>query len=68
MGQDNKCLPTIYWLPKPLKTTANARYIIAAPKCSLKPSFKAITSTLKLFYNQIESYNNKNHLSEGKYW
>lgn len=59
LDQDKKCLPIIYWLPNPLKTPTNARYIIATPRYSLKRLSKAINNALKLLYNQIESYSNK---------
>ena len=59
LDQDKKCLPIIYWLPNPLKTSTYARYIIATPRYSLKRLSKAINNALKLLYNQIESYSNK---------
>ena len=37
------------------------RLIIAAPNCSIKPLSKAITKIFKLFYRQIENYNDKSH-------
>ena len=36
-----------------------ARFIIASPKSSIKPLSRAITSAFRLFYRQIESYNDK---------
>ena len=39
--------------------------LIVAPKCSLKPLSKAVTSALKLMYQQIENYNNKKHFFSG---
>ena len=62
---DNKCLPSIYWLPKLHKKPTKARFIIAAPKCSLKPLSKAITKVFKLMYSQIENYNKKCHFFSG---
>ena len=61
----DKCLPTIYWLPKLHKKPTKARFIIAAPKCSLKLMSKAITKVFKLMYNQIEDYNKKCHFFTG---
>ena len=55
---------TIYWLTKH-KALHKARHITAAPKCSLKLLSKPITSAWKLSYNQVWSYNNKNHFSSG---
>ena len=40
---ENLCLPSVYWLPKMHKNPSKARFIIAAPKCSVKPLSKAIT-------------------------
>ena len=56
---ENHCLPKMYWIPKMHKNPSKSRFIVAAPKCSIKPLSKAITSAFKLFYRQIESYNNK---------
>ena len=55
----NKKLPHMYWLPKLHKTPSKARFIVAATNCSVKPLSKAVTSALKLIYNQIETYNKK---------
>ena len=41
---NNECLPHIYWLPKMHKNSCKFRFIIAAPKCSIKPLNKAITN------------------------
>ena len=49
----------MYWLPKMHKNPIKARIIVAAPKCSIKPLSKAITSIFKLLITQIESYNKK---------
>ena len=65
VNSDNQCLPQIYWLPKMHKTPTKFRFIIAAPKCAIKPLSKSITSIFKLFYNQIETYNNKSHFYSG---
>ena len=59
IDSDNSCLPTIYWLPKMHKVPSKARFIIAAPKCSIKPLSKAVTHIFKLFHKQIEAYNKK---------
>lgn len=59
ISKDNHCLPNMYWMPKMHKTPIKARFIIASPKCSIKPLSKAITSAFRLFYRQIENYNYK---------
>ena len=56
---DSKLLPHIYWLPKLHKNPIKFRFIIAAPNCSVTPLSKAVTKIFKLFYRQIETYNNK---------
>ena len=61
----NECLPQIYWLPKMHKNPAKFRFIIAAPKCAIKPLSKSITAIFKLFYSQIETYNKKSHFYSG---
>ena len=53
----NKCLLHIYWLPKVHKNPRKARFIIAPPKCSLKPISKSLTAVFKIRFNQIESCN-----------
>ena len=41
--EDDACLPHMYWLPKKHKDPSGERFIVAAPKCSVKPLTKAIT-------------------------
>ena len=65
VNQENECLPQIYWLPKMHKTPTKFKFIIAAPKCSIKSLSKSITAILKLFYSQIETYNKKSHFYSG---
>ena len=62
---ENQCLPKMYWIPKMHKTPSKSRFIVAAPKCSIKPLSKAITSVFKLFYKQIEAYNKKSRFFTG---
>ena len=59
ISDENHCLPKIYWIPKKHKNPSKARFIIASPKCSIKPLSRALTSIFKLFYKQIEAYNLK---------
>ena len=65
LKEDMNCLPSIYWIPKMHKTPVGERFIIASPKCSLKPLLKDITSILKLFQKQIESFHDKNRVWVG---
>ena len=61
----NHRLPNMYWMPKMHKNPIKARFIVASPNCSIKPLSKAITSAFRLFYRQIESYNNKSRYFTG---
>ena len=65
VDEESKKLPNIYWSPKLHKHLCKARFIIAAPQCSVKPLSKAVTSVLKLMYKQIETYNSKIHYFSG---
>ena len=56
------CLPSMYWIPKLHKVPVGNRFIIASPKCSLKPLLKDVTPILKLFQNQIKSFHDKNRI------
>ena len=58
-------LPNMYWLPKMHKTPIKARFIVAAPKCTVKPLSKAITKIFKMFFNKIEAYNAKSRFFSG---
>ena len=59
VSEVNETLPNIYWLPKLHKNPLKFRFIIAAPKCSLKPLSKAVTSVFRLFFNQTQRYHRK---------
>ena len=62
---EQHCLPNMDWLPKMHKTPIKARFIVAAPKCSVKPLSKAITKIFKMFLNKIEAYNEKSRFFSG---
>ena len=49
----------MYCLPKMHKSPIKARFMIASRKSSIKPLSQAIPSAFRLFYRQIESYNDK---------
>ena len=59
VAEDSKVLPHMYWLPKLHKNPIKFRFIIAAPNCSVKPLVKTVTKLFKLFYKQIEHFNEK---------
>ena len=59
------CLPLMYWIPKIHKNPVGNRFIVASPKCSLKPLLKDVTCILKLFQHQIKSFHDKNRVWTG---
>ena len=59
MIEESKYLPHIYWLPKLQKNSTKARFIIAAPKSSLKSFSKTITVVFKIPIHQTESCNDQ---------
>ena len=65
MKEGMDCLPSMYWIPKMHKSPVGERFIIASPKCSLKPLLKDATSILKLFQKQIQSYHDKERIWKG---
>ena len=62
---EQHCLPHMYWFPKKHKTPSKARFIVAAPKCSVKPLSKSITAIFKMFQKKIEAYNAKSRFFSG---
>lgn len=65
VNEENQCLPSINWIPKVHKNPCKTRLILAAPKYSLKPLSKPITSAFKLIYKQIEPYNKQGTFVSG---
>ena len=55
----NEKLCNTCWTPKLHKDPTKIRFIITAPKSSVKPHSKAAITALNLIYNQIEHYNFK---------
>lgn len=51
--------------PKLHKNLTKTRFIIASPKCSVKPFSKAIKNALMLTYRQFENYRFKIRLCSG---
>ena len=56
---ENHRLPNMYWMPKMYGNPIKARFIIASPKSSIKPLARTITSVFRLFFRQIQTYNDK---------
>ena len=62
-------LPLMYCIPNMHKNPVRSRFIIASPKCTLKPLSKNITALFKVFYKKIEKHNSKNRiLVWGRFW
>ena len=70
LDQKMETLPTMYWIPKMHKNPVGFRFIIASPRCSIKPLSKDITSIFKLFYKKVERYHLKGRIWSGinKFW
>ena len=51
--------PNMYWMPKMHKNHIKARFILASPKSSIKPLARTIISVFRLFFRQIQTYNDK---------
>ena len=62
---ENHRLPNMYWMSKMHKNPIKARFIIASPKSSLKPLASTVTSIFRLFFRQIQTYNDKCRLFAG---
>ena len=56
---ENHRLPNMYWMSKIDKNPFKAKFIIASPKSSIKPLARTITSIFRLFFRQIQIYNDK---------
>ena len=56
---ENHRLPNMYWMSKMHKNPIKARFIIVSPKSSIKPLARTITSVFRLFFRQIQTYNDK---------
>ena len=68
--ENMEVLPLIYWIPKMHKNPTSFRFIIASPRCSLKPLSKDLTSIFKLFYRKVERYYTKSRIWSGlkQFW
>ena len=55
----------MYWMPKMHKNPIKAGFIIASPKSVIKPLVRTITSIFRLFFRQIQTYNDKCMLFTG---
>ena len=56
---ENHQLPNMYWMPKIHKNPIKATFILTCPKSSIKPLARTITSIFRLFFRQIQAYNDK---------
>ena len=62
---ENHQLPNMYWMPKMHKNPIKARFIIVSPKSSIKTLARTITSVFRLFFRQIQTYNDKCRIFTG---
>ena len=53
----NHRLPNMYWMSKMHKNPIKARFIIVSPKSFTKPLARTITLIFRLFFRQIQTYN-----------
>ena len=49
----------MYWMPKMHKNPVKARFIIVSLKSFIKPLARTIASAFRLFFRQIQTYNDK---------
>jgi len=59
IGDKDKELPIMYWLPKLHKVPCGKRFIIASKHCSTKSISKAVSQSFKLIYSQVENFHKK---------
>ena len=62
---ENHRLPNIYWMLQMHKNPIKDRFMIAYPKSSLKHLARTVTSIFRLFFRQIQTYNNKCRIFTG---
>ena len=67
---EEKDLPSMYWIPKMHKDPSGARFIIASRQCSTKKISKSVSSAFKLMYHQIENFHKKSKFlsNYNKFW
>ena len=58
-------LPNMHWMAMMHKNPIKTKFIIVSPKSSIKPLARAITSIFRLFFRQIQTYNNKSRFFYG---
>ena len=56
ISEKEKCLPSMYWIPKMHKTPISHRFIIASKLCSTKQMSQAVSNVFKLLFNQTQRY------------
>ena len=63
--EDNRALPTPYWLPKIHMSLIGCRFIIASKRCTTKELRKRATSAFKIIYNSVKKYHEKSRYFSG---
>ena len=61
-------LPLMYCIPNMHKNPVRSRFIIASPKCTLKPLSKNIAALFKVFYRKLKSTIQIWNLVWGRFW
>ena len=56
---ENHPLSNLYWMSKMHKIPIKASFTIASPKLSIKSLARTITSKIRLFSREIQTYNDK---------
>ena len=70
INNNEKELPSMYWIPKLHKNPVGKRFIIASKTCSTKKLSKSISSVFKLIYHQVENFHKKSKFLDdyNKFW
>jgi hypothetical protein len=66
VSEQEKDLPSMYWIPKMHKNPVKHRFIVASKVCSTKPISKAVSNAFKLIHKQTK--NCKYDANYNKFW
>lgn len=62
LNNEMETLLSMYWIPTMHKNAVESKFIIALPKCTLKPLSEDMTAIFNLFSKKIEKYYSKNRI------
>ena len=70
LTDEDRSLPTMYWLPKLNKTPTGARFIIGSKNCRTKPLSGVICKIFKMLFKHVENFHNEStfYSSYKKLW